>query len=185
MGELQHGHMEQVGYDMYCRLLDEVVKEIKGEEIVEEIDVQIDLNISSYIPDNFISDSSQKIELYQNIALCKNEEDIENVKDGIKDRYGYIPKEIENLLDISRIKNLAKLKAVLKIVQKGNNIIYHFDNDYFDMENIDKLIMKYKSRIRFSPSVNPYLTFNLNNGNVLEEVKSFLEVLNNANYKQG
>ena len=51
MGEMQHGHMEQVGYDMYCRLLDEVVKEIKGEEIIEEIDVQIDLNVSSYIPD--------------------------------------------------------------------------------------------------------------------------------------
>lgn len=87
MGEMQHGHMEQVGYDMYCRLLDEVVKEIKGEEIIEEIDVQIDLNVSSYIPDEFISDSSQKIELYQDIALCKTEEDIQNVKDGIIDRF--------------------------------------------------------------------------------------------------
>jgi len=184
MGEMQHGHMEQVGYDMYCKLLDEVVKEIKGEEQVEEVDVQIDLDISSYIPDDFISDSNQKIKVYQDIALCKNDEDIELVKEDIKDRYGKVPKEIENLLAISQIRNLARQKAVLKIAQKGNNIVYHFDKDYFDMDIVNKLIMKYKDRIRFSPSINPYLTFRLASGKILEEVKSFLEVLNNVNYKQ-
>ena len=184
MGEMQHGHMEQVGYDMYCKLLDEVVKEIKGEEQVEEVDVQIDLDVSSYIPDDFISDSNQKIAVYQDIALCKNDEDIQNVRDDIKDRYGRVPSEIENLLAISKIRNLAREKAVLKIAQKGNNIVYHFDKDYFDMEIINKLIMKFKNRIRFSPSVNPYLTFRLNSNDILGEVKSFLEVLNNANYKQ-
>ena len=87
MGEIQHGHMEQVGYDMYCKLLDEVVKEIKGEELKEEIEIQIDLDVSSYIPDNFIENSSQKIEIYQNIASCKSEDDIQNVIDEIIDRY--------------------------------------------------------------------------------------------------
>ena len=176
MGEIQHGHMEQVGYDMYCRLLDEVVKEIKGEEIHEEQDVQIDINVSSYIPDEFISDSSQKIEIYQNIALCKNEEDISEVNEMILDRFGRIPNEINNLLEISRIKRMAKEKHVLKITQKGNNVVYHFDKELFDLEVVSKLIMKYKTRIKFSPSINPYLTFTLN-GNVLEEVKKFMEVL--------
>ena len=176
MGELQHGHMEQVGYDMYCRLLDEVVKEIRGEEIQEEQDVQIDLNVSSYIPDEFISDSSQKIEIYQNIALCKSEEDIAEVNEMIMDRFGKIPNEINNLLEISRIKRLAREKHVLKINQKGNNIVYHFDRELFDLEIVSKLIMKYKTRIKFSPSSNPYLTFTLN-GNVLEEIKKFIEVL--------
>ena len=73
LGEIQHGHMEQVGYEMYCKLLDEVVKEIQGIEVQEEIDVQIDLNISSYIPDEYISDSSQKIEIYQDIAKSLQE----------------------------------------------------------------------------------------------------------------
>ena len=68
LGKQQHGHMEKVGYDMYCKLLDEVVKEIKGEELIEEIDVQIDLDISCYIPDQFIEDSNQKIEIYQKIS---------------------------------------------------------------------------------------------------------------------
>ena len=177
MGEMQHGHMEQVGYDMYCKLLDEVVKETKGEEVTEEVDVQIDLNVSSYIPDEFVSDSSQKIEIYQDIALCKNAEDIQDVKESIKDRYGFVPKEIENLLAISNIRNLARQKFVLKINQKGNNIIYHFDGDNFDIEIVNKLIAKYKNRIKFSPSINPYLTYSLNNGNVLEEVTEFLKRL--------
>ncbi len=178
MGEMQHGHMEQVGYDMYCKLLDEVVKEIKGEEIVEDVDVQIDLNVSSYIPDEFTKDSSQKIEIYQDIALCKSEEDIQNIKNEIIDRFAYIPKEIENLLEISRIKNLARSKYVLKIAQKGNNIIYHFDREKFEPEIVTKLIVKYKNRVKFSPSATPYLTFTLdNNSNILEEVKKFLEVL--------
>ena len=140
MGEIQHGHMEQVGYDMYCKLLDEVVKEIRGEKVVEEIDVQIDLNVTSYIPDEFISNSSQKIEIYQNIALCKSEDDIQNVTDEIIDRYGQTPSEIENLLDIARIKMLAREKFILKIAQKRENIVFHFDNDNFNFDIVDKLM---------------------------------------------
>ena len=76
LGEFQHGHMDEVGYDMYCKLLDQVVKETKGIEIKEEQDVQIDLNVSCYIPDNYISSSDQKIEIYQEIALCDTAEKI-------------------------------------------------------------------------------------------------------------
>ena len=179
MGEMQHGHMEQVGYDMYCKLLDQVVKEIKGDSNIEEEtkDVQIDLNVSSYIPDEYCSDSSQKIDIYQDIALSKNEEDIQVVKDGLKDRYGYIPNEIENLLQITRIRNLARQKNVVKIMQRGNNIVYHFDPENFDIEIVTRLITKFKNRIKFSKGVIPYLTFNLNSDNCLEEVKSLLEVL--------
>lgn len=86
-GEIQHGHMDQVGYDTYCKLLDEVIKEIQGVEVKEEIDVQIDLDISSYIPDEYIENSSQKIEIYQDIALARTEQDIENVTDEMIDRF--------------------------------------------------------------------------------------------------
>ncbi len=175
MGEIQHGHMEQVGYDMYCKLLDEVVKEIRGEKIIEEIDVQIDLDVTSYIPDSFISNSSQKIEIYQNIALCRNEEDIQNVTDEIIDRYGQIPYEIENLLDITRIKALAREKFVLKIMQKGDNIVYYFDAEKFNIDIVDKLMKTFRNRIKFSPAKDPYITFKiLDRKNILEECKDFL-----------
>ena len=79
LGEIQHGHMEQVGYDTYCNLLDQVVKTMQGIEIKEEKDIQIDLNVSSYIPDEYIENTAQKIEIYQNIALAKTEEDVIDV----------------------------------------------------------------------------------------------------------
>ena len=179
MGEIQHGHMEQVGYDMYCRLLDEVVKEIQGEKIQEEVDIQIDLDVSSYIPDEYIQNSSQKIEIYQNIANCKNEEDIQNVVDEMIDRFGPISSEIENLLEIARIKNLAREKNVLKIIQRGNNIIYYFDEKKFDVSIIEKLMRIYRANIKFSPSqINPYITLKIQNKyETLNECKKFLNNL--------
>jgi len=94
--------MEQVGYDTYCKLLDEVIKEMQGIEIKEEIDVQIDLNVSTYIPDEYIKESSQKIKVYQDIALCRTEEDIQNVIDTVIDIYGDMPIQLENLIEIGR-----------------------------------------------------------------------------------
>ena len=178
MGEVQHGHMEQVGYDMYCKLLDEVVKEIRGEAVVEEVDVQIELDVSSYIPDEFIENSSLKIEIYQTIALCKNEEDILNVTDEIIDRFGKMPKEIENLLDIARIKILCREKSILKVSQRDMNILFFFEQDKFNIDIVDKLMKTFRNRIKFSPAQMPYITFKLQDKNdTLEECKDFLKKL--------
>ena len=177
-GEMQHGHMEQVGYDMYCKLLDEVVKEMKGIEVEEEKDIQIDINVSSFIPDDFIESSSQKIEVYQNIALCRNEEDIENVTDEIIDRYGSAPKEVENLIEIARIKNLAREAGIEKILQKQENIVFYYEPSRFEMGIVDALIKKYKNRIKFSPAQEPYITYKiLKKNKIIDEVKDFLKTM--------
>ncbi|MEF2619440.1 MAG: transcription-repair coupling factor [Clostridia bacterium] len=173
LGEIQHGHMEQVGYDTYCRLLNEVVKEMKGIEVKEEQDIQLDIDVSSYIPDNFIESNSQKIEIYQNIALCRTEEDIQNVIDEIIDRYGHMPEELENLIEIARIKNLCKEANVLKISQRKDKAVFYFDKSKFNPEIVDKLIKKYSSNIRFSTGVEPYITLNIGN-KIIEEIKAFL-----------
>ena len=176
LGEMQHGHMEQVGYDMYCKLLDQVVKEMRGVKIEEEIDVQLDLNVSSYIPDEFIEDSNQKIEIYQAIALCKNEDEIKDIVDSILDRYGDLPKEIENLIEIARIRNGARAKNIIKIAQKDDKVIFYFDEKTFDFGVVDELIKKYGMRIKFSPARNPYVTYKLKNvSDIIKEVKAFLK----------
>ena len=177
LGEIQHGHMDQVGYDTYCKLLDEVVKDMQGVEYQEEKDVQIDLNVSSYIPDEYIENTAQKIEVYQNIALSKNEEDIQDVIDEITDRYGNIPKELENLLDIARIKNLCKEKNIIKITQKQNNIVFFFNINDFDTAIIDVLVKEYKEDIRFSPGAEPYITLKNKEEKakvILKKAKEFL-----------
>ena len=177
IGEIQHGHLEEVGYDTYCKLLDEVVKEEQGIEVKPEFDVQIDLNVTSFIPESYISDSNQKIEIYQDIALCKDEKDIQDVIDELIDRFGDIPKEVEKLLEISRIKQLAKAKGVSKISSKKEAIVFTYDNSLFDASCVQTLIKEYGNRIRFSPGVKPMITLKIGNNSeeaIIKEVKELL-----------
>ncbi len=177
LGEIQSGHLEQVGYDTYCNLLDEVVKEMQGKEVEPDLDIQIDLNVTSYIPDEYISDSSQKIEIYQNIALCKNEQDIQNVVDEIIDRFGNMPGELENLLDIARIKYLAKPLYITKIASKKTSVVFTYDQKKFNVD-IVKLVETYKNKVKFQPGVKPMITLNIGTTNerqILNDVMEFLK----------
>ena len=179
LGEIQSGHLEQVGYDTYCNLLDEVVKEMQGAEVEQDIDIQIDLNVTSYIPDEYIEDSAQKIEIYQNIALCKNEEDIQNVVDEIIDRFGNMPAELENLLDIARIKYLAKPFSISKIASKRTAVIFTFEQSKYEID-LQKLLATYKNRIKFSPGIKTMVTLEIGTTNerqILNDVTEFLKQL--------
>ena len=179
LGEIQHGHLEQVGYDTYCNLLDEVVKELQGEEVIHETEVQIDLDATCYIPDSYISDSSQKIEMYQEIASCKNEEDIQNVIDEMIDRFGNMPNEIENLLEIARIKILCKKLNISKVQGKRNFVVFIFEPKEINID-INMLVKKYGNRIKFTQGIKPQITLALENNSelkMLKEVKEFLKVL--------
>ena len=175
LGEMQHGHMDQVGYDTYCKLLDEVIKESKGIKVEEEQDITIDLNVSSYIPDSYINNNTQKIEVYQNIALCRSEEDIKNVTEDILDRFGKMPKEMFSLLGIARIKEKCKEIGITKITQKQEKVVFYFNPESFTLDIAD-LIAKYNNRIKFSTGINPYITFTLKNTyNVIDEIIEFLK----------
>ncbi len=179
LGEVQHGHLEQVGYDTYCNLLDEVIKEMKGIEVKPDLDVQIDLDVTCYIPDEYISDSSQKIEMYQNIALCKTEEDIQNVIDEMIDRFGNMPSEIENLIEIARIKMLCKKHQISRVQSKRNFVVFTFERPELDIDVVD-LVKRYKNKIKFTQGIKPQITLALDNMSdikMLIEIKNFLEIL--------
>ena len=183
LGEIQSGHLEQVGYNTYCNLLDEVIKEMNGIEITPEIDIQIDLNVTSYIPDDYISDSDQKIEIYQKIALCKTEEDIQNIIDEIIDRFGNMPIELENLIDIARIKYLAKQLYIEKIASRKTSVVFIFAQNYHKNEielNLIQLIEKYGTKIKFSEGIKPIITLEIGSTDerkILNEVTKFIKEL--------
>lgn len=175
-GEIQHGHMESVGYDMYCKLLEEVIKEMQsnGEKIEDDNEeIQIDIKISCYIPDDFISNHNQKIEIYQNIALCSTEDDIKNITDEIIDRYGKLPKEIENLLEIARIKRMCKENNIIKIQQRDDRINFTLGKNY-DVSKVPGLIKKYNNRIKFKDEKDKVITILMKNRDVFGEIKGFL-----------
>ena len=157
---------------MYNRLLDEVVKELKGEKIDVEEEISIDLSISSYIPEEYIDSSSQKIEIYQDIANSKSEEEVQNVIDEIIDRYGEMPKEVHNLIEIARIKNLCREQGVIKLQQKQNAVLIYYKNgEKIDIANV---LQNYGNRVRFSPGEKPYITLKIEK-DVVKELKEFLK----------
>lgn len=180
IGEVQHGHLEEVGYDTYCRLLDEVLKEEQGIKVEDEFETQIDINVTSYIPDSYISDSNQKIEIYQDIALCKTEEDIQDITDELIDRFGEMPKQIENLLEISRIKQVAKKLYISKISSKRDGVVFTFENDKLNGDKAIELIKIYGNDIKFSPGIKPMITYKIlkkGEKELLIEIENFLKKL--------
>ena len=179
LGEIQSGHMEQVGYDTYCKLLDEVVKEMQGITVKQEKDIQIDINLSSYIPENYIEDTAQKIEIYQDIALCRNDKDIEDVIDEIIDRYGSMPQEVENLIEIARIKILCRTANVLKIVQRTDAVVFYLDkyNIKIDEKMINILVEKYGPKLKFSQGVEPYITLKISSKDEIKIIRMIKELL--------
>ncbi|MBQ9314446.1 MAG: transcription-repair coupling factor [Clostridia bacterium] len=180
LGAQQHGHMEAVGYEMYCKLLDETVKEMQGESVVEEVDTKIELKVTAYIPDTYIENINQKIDVYQAIANIENEEQIIDMTDELIDRFGELPKESINLLEVARIKIYARALKVLSIIQKGSNVVVQFDTEEYIAEKVQILIDLYKSRIMFSSGVSPYLTLKLQSekdSDILNDVLNLLKVV--------
>lgn len=181
LGPEQHGHMEAVGYEMYCKLLDEAVREIKGEKVLPEVDTQIDLKITAYIPSSYIENINQKIEVYQDIANMDKEEQISEIIDELIDRYGDIPKEVTNLLEVAKIKILARSLKILNVTQKGDNVIFEFDDPEAIKDNVVQILIDiYKNRVFFSSGVRPYITLKLQSkkdSDIVEEVEKILNIL--------
>ena len=150
---------------------------MKGLKIEPEIELQIDLNVTSYIPDDYIQDANQKIEIYQKIALCRNEKDIQNIIDEIIDRFGNMPSELENLIDIARIKYLAKKLKISKIASKKTSVVFTFEPNQFELE-ISNIVKKYGNKIKFAAGVKPMITLQIGTNNerqILNDVTEFLK----------
>ena len=137
------------------------------------------INVTSYIPDEYIQDANQKIEIYQNIALCKNEQDIQNIIDEIIDRFGNMPKELENLIAIARIKYLAKQLKLTKIASNKTAVVFTFEPNKFELD-LNELVKKYGNKIKFSAGIKPMITLQIGSENerqILNDVTEFLTFL--------
>ncbi len=162
LGELQHGHMEQVGYETYMSILQEVIKETKGEKVEKPIEILIDLNVSQYIPNEYIESEKVKIDVYQEIFSSESEEELEEVKISIIDRFGKYGEELENLFDIALIQIKAKEKKIEKINQRNNRVFFYLPEKY-TIENLEELVNEYKHNLRFSKSDKNYISIDFIN----------------------
>lgn len=159
LGTQQHGNIETIGYDLYCKLLNEQIKKLNGEEKTNDIETSVEININAYIPENYIGDEKQKLDIYKKISFISNEEDYMQMQEELIDRFSDIPQCVQNLLDIALIKSLAKQLGITSINQKTNNLILHIDpNSNFPLEKLMELI-KQNPKIFFTTSPSTYITY--------------------------
>ena len=118
LGEAQHGHMAAVGYDLYCKMLGEAVRQLKGEAKEEVFTTTMDLNVDAYIPESYIPNEYQKLDIYKRIAGIENEEELEDMTEELLDRFGDIPKRVQQLLTIAGLKALAHSCYITSVEQK-------------------------------------------------------------------
>lgn len=187
LGTRQHGHMMAVGYDLYCKLLEEAVREIKGEES-EDIETSIELLVNAHIPDNYISDEKIKIEIYKKIAAITSMDDKQDIEDELIDRFADIPKPVENLIMISYIKSIAKQLKIINIKQHQKEVwLYFKDSRFMDFDSIKILNDKFNNIIGYASIKEPILKIKMNkysNNQILSVIKDILEELKNLHIKQ-
>ena len=127
LGSEQHGHITAVGYDMYCKLLEEAVQKLKGEAVEETVETRINLPIEAYLPDEYVPDSRQKVALYKKIAALETEVDRKELEEDMVDRYGKIPEPVQMLLEIADLKQLSQQLGVDGVVAGEESIKVTFD----------------------------------------------------------
>ena len=182
LGSEQHGHMEAVGYDMYCRLLDEAVRELKGEPPKkEEAEITIDISISAYIDDSYIGVEGKKIEMYKKIASIRDKQDVMDIEDELTDRYGDIPESVNNLISIAYIKALAYSLGISAVSEKNDSVVFQMANvKSINFQAIGKAAEKYKRQLLFNAGSTPYLVYKLLLGQrarLLDNIKIVLQDL--------
>lgn len=161
LGAQQSGHMEAVGYDLYCKMLNEAVKELKNEDTaVPKFETAIDIDIDAYIPPRYIASEFQKLDIYKRIASLENEEECDEMLEELIDRFGEPPRSVTNLLAVAQIKALAASVFVTEISQKGDTIkLVLFERAEINPANIPKLLEKYRNTLKFTVDTNPYFVY--------------------------
>ncbi len=163
LGGQQHGHMEDVGYDMYIKLLNEAISEAKGEEPENpQIDCLVDLQVQAHIPENYISSLNQRLEIYRRISDIRSKADAEDVLDELIDRFGDVPKAVMGLVDVALIRNMAAQYGIYEIKQQKEEILLYINN--IRVDKVGKFLENNKKRTMLRASKKPHIVFRIDNG---------------------
>ena len=176
LGEQQHGHMAAVGYDLYCKMLNEAVRTLKGEKVEENYETTIDLAIDAYIPDKYVENEFQKLDLYKRIAGIETEEEYDDILSEMIDRFGDPPKPVQNLMNIASLKAAAHSVYVVEIVQKSGIIkIIMYEKAKLDISLIPDIINKYRGNLKLVNCKTPYFEFKPESKDTLYELRTLFK----------
>ena len=170
LGMKQHGHMEAVGYDMYCKMLGEAVKSLKGIETITDFVTTVDLDVDAFIPPSYIVNEAQKLDIYKRIAGIENTKERDEMKDELLDRFGELPRSVNNLLRIALIRAQAHSLYMTEIKGKNERIQFTFCPDArIDVVKIPEMLRKYKDQLTFTAYGNPFFTYKYRKVGIIEK----------------
>ena len=178
LGGEQHGHMETVGYDLYLKLLGEAVKMEKGELPAAPVDNEclVDMQVQAHIPERYIENLSQRLDIYRRIAGIKTQDDALDVLDELTDRFGKPPASVQGLIDIALLRNMASQIGIFEVKQRDDYIILY--REPMNMEFLEPLIKILKGRVKLSAGNKPYVSIKVTSKeSPLQTLKQVLEIL--------
>ena len=180
LGAQQSGHMEAIGYDLYCKMLNQAIEALKGNEVADDFETKVDLVCDAYVPASYIKNESTKMDVYKRIAGIETLEEYEDMQDELLDRFGDIPSQVENLLQVVLLKAAAHKEYVTEISGDRKRLkLTMWKKAKVDVNRIPILIREYKGRLKFIPGENPGFEFVPKQGNegVIELARQLIESL--------
>lgn len=186
LGARQHGHMEAVGYDLYCKMLNEAVKKLRGEKTEQsDFETSVEIKVDAFIPVGYIRNEFQKLDIYKRIAELETEEEKSDMTDELVDRFGEPPKSVMNLLSIALLKAKAHQAYIVEIASKKGGLCFTmFPQAKIDTLKIPAMIEKMGRRLRFVPEQKPYFYYKAE-GDLLEQAELIVnEILKLCDNKQ-
>ncbi len=174
LGGQQSGHLDALGFDLYVKMLERTIAEIRGEVIEDEISVSINLGVDVAIPKDYIFETSQRLRTYKRISSADSEETLRRIFDEIQDRYGKIPDAVENLFEYARLRKLAEEMRVVSIDKSGEGFAIKLDqNAKVSPEKLGRYLSENKTA-NFSPNGILRVT---ESGNLIERAREVLEII--------
>ena len=182
LGAEQHGHMEAVGYDLYCKMLNQAVLALKGETLEEDsYDTVVECDIDAYIPGRYIKNEYQKLDIYKRISAIETEEEYMDMQDELMDRFGDIPRSVENLLKIASIRALAHQAYVTEVVINRQEVrLTMYQKAKLQVDKIPDMVRSYKGDLKLVPGDVPsfhYIDRRNKNQDSLAMVEKAKEIL--------
>ena len=160
LGKSQHGHMEAVGYDLYCKMLNEAVKHLKGESAEVDFPTVVDLDVDAYIPPSYIMNEVQKLDIYKRIAGVADETECADMKEELMDRFGEIPVSVDNLLRIALLRRQAHELYLAEVQGKNEVLTFSFtQNAPIRVERLPELLAGFGSKMTFHAKGEPCLRY--------------------------
>jgi len=154
LGQEQSGQIAAIGFELYLRMIDEMVQELKGTPTEKEIEPSLQFSISAFIPDDYIDDSYQRLVIYKRLSSCHDLSEVEAIRAELEDRYGHIPSPLDHLLQIIQLKKLALPIGITQIEEQEKTILFVFDESTPLRESdLQRVLKQFKGKIHFT---SPY-----------------------------